>query len=305
MKSRKLGKYGPEVPVICLGAWPLGGGMGQLPEKQIIDTVHAALDCGMTFIDTAEGYKTSEEVLGKALVGRRDKVFLATKLTGDHSLEHMNTAIENSLRALQTDYIDLYQLHGPRPDYPIEQTLGGLLRLREQGKIRYIGVSNFSAEQHAEALQYSHLDSSQPMYSMLVRTAEEAVLPFCREHGIGVIVHSPLAKGLLTGKYAADHQFAQDDERSRMAGFQGERFASAVQVVAGLKAWAEGKGHSLADLAIAWVLSNDAVTSAIVGAKTPDQVRQNAKAADWVLTPEELKEIDRIQGDFRILNLHQ
>jgi myo-inositol catabolism protein IolS len=304
MKSRKLGKHGPEVPVICLGAWPLGGGMGQLPEKQIINTVHAALDCGMTFIDTAEGYKTSEAVLGKALVGKRENVFLATKLSGDHSLEHMNAAIESSLRALRTDYVDLYQLHGPRPEYPIEQTMGGLLRLKEQGKIRYIGVSNFSAEQHVEALKYSHLDSSQPMYSILVRTAEEAVLPFCREHGIGVIVHSPLAKGLLTGKYAADHQFAQDDERSRMAGFQGERFASAVQVVTGLKAWAEGKGHSLADLAIAWVLSNDAVTSAIVGAKTADQVRQNAKAADWVLTPEELKEIDRIQGDFRILNLH-
>jgi aryl-alcohol dehydrogenase-like predicted oxidoreductase len=142
------------------------------------------------------------------------------------------------------------------------------------------------------------------MYSMLVRTAEEAVLPFCREHGIGVIVHSPLAKGLLTGKYTADHRFPREDERSRMAGFQGERFASSLTAVAGLKAWAEEMGHSLVDLAIAWVLSNDAVTSAIVGAKTPDQVRQNAKAADWVLTPEELKEIDRIQGDFRILNLH-
>jgi len=278
--------------------------MGDLPEKQIIDTVHAALDCGVTFIDTAEGYRTSEAMLGKALVGKRDKVFLATKLSGDHSLEHMHTAIENSLRALRTDYVDLYQLHGPKPEHPIEQTMGGLLKLKEQGKIRYIGVSNFSAQQHAEALQVGHVDSSQPMYSMLVRTAEEAVLPFCQEHGIGVIVHSPLAKGLLTGKYSPDHPFAQDDERSWMAAFQGKRFASALKVVAELKVWAEGQGHSLVDLAIAWVLAHDAVTSAIVGAKTPEQVLQNARAADWVLSQEDLEEIEQIQGDFRVLNLH-
>jgi myo-inositol catabolism protein IolS len=292
------------VSVICLGAWPLGGGMGVLPDKQIIDTVHAALDNGVTFIDTAESYRTSESVLGNALVGKREKVFLATKLSGDHSLEHMNTAVENSLRALRTDYIDLYQLHGPQPQYPIQQTMAGLLRLKEQGKIRYIGVSNFSAEQHAEALQYGHIDSSQPMYSVLVRTAAEAVLPFCQAHGIGVIVHSPLAKGLLTGKYTPDHKFAEDDERSGMAAFQGQRFASALQVADELKAWAAARGRTLVELAIAWVLTNAAVTSCIVGAKTPEQAKQNAKAAQWVLSSDDLREIDHIQGDFRILNLH-
>ena len=290
--------------MICLGAWPLGGGMGELPDQQVIDTVHAAIDCGVTFIDTAEGYRTSESVLGKALAGRRDQVVLATKLSGDHSLEHMNEAIENSLRALGTYYIDLYQLHGPKPEYPIEATMEGLLRLKEQGKIRYIGVSNFSAEQHAEALQYGHIDSSQPMYSMLVRT-QEAVLSFCAENGIGVIVHSPLAKGLLTGKYAPDHIFPDGDERSWMAGFQGERFTAALRVADELKAWAESQGHSLYELAIAWVLANSAVTSCITGAKTPEQVRQNAAAADWVLTRENLQEVERIQGDFRVLNLHR
>lgn len=304
MRSKKLGKYGPEVPVICLGAWPLGGGMGELSEKQVITTVHASLDCGITFIDTAEGYRSSESVLGKALVGKRDKVFLATKLSGDHSLAHMNRAIENSLRALQTDYIDLYQLHGPRPETPIEQTIGGLLKLKEQGKIRYIGVSNFSKEQHAQALQFSHVDSSQPMYSLFVRTAGEDVLPFCLEHSIGVIVHSPLAKGLLTGKYTPDTKFPQDDERSWMAAFQGERFSSALTVAEKLKVWAEAKGHTMVHLAIAWTLANPAVTSCIVGAKTPEQVIHNAEAANWILTPDELLEIDQIQGDFRILNLH-
>jgi len=304
MRTRQLGEYGPEVPVICLGAWPLGGGMGELRDQQVVDTVHAALDCGVTFIDTAEGYRTSESVLGKALVSRRGEVFLATKLSGDHSLEHMDEAIENSLRALCTDYIDLYQLHGPKPEYPIEDTMGGLLRLKEQGKIRYIGVSNFSAEQHAEALQHGRLDSSQPMYSMLVRTAEEAVLPFCQANGIGVIVHSPLAKGLLTGKYGPDHKFPDDDERSRMAGFQGERFADAVRVADELRTWAESQGHSLSELAIAWALANSAVTSCIVGAKTPEQAIQNAAAADWILTRDALRELDQIQGDFRVLNLH-
>ena len=278
--------------------------MGELSEKQIIDTVHAALDRGVTFIDTAEGYRTSEAVLGKALEGRRDQVFLATKLTGDHSQEHMNQAIENSLRALRTDYVDLYQLHSPQPAYPIEQTMERLLRLKEQGRIRYIGVSNFSAEQHTEALQYGHIDSSQPQYSMLVRTAEEAVLPFCLEHGTGVIVHSPLAKGLLTGKYRPGHRFAPDDERSWMAAFQGERFASALKVAEGLREWAEARGHSLVHLAIAWTLANPAVTSCIVGAKTSQQVLHNAEAADWVLTGEDLQKVDEIQGDFRILSLH-
>lgn len=304
MRSKQLGKYGPEVPVICLGAWPLGGGMGTLNESQVINIVHAAIDCGITFIDTAEGYRTSETVLGKALMGKRERIFLATKLSGDHSLEHMKEAIHNSLRALKTDYVDLYQLHSPQPAYPIEETIGGLLKLREQGKVRYIGVSNFSSQQHAEALQYSHIDSSQPMYSMFVRTAEEDVLPFCKNNGIGVIVHSPLAKGLLTGKYVPGHTFPADDERSWMAAFQGERFTNALAVAEKLKKWSEDKGHHLVHLAIAWTLSNSAVTSCIVGAKSPQQVLQNARAAEWELSKQDLKEIDEIQGEFRILNLH-
>ena len=127
----------------------------------------------------------------------------------------------------------------------------------------------------------------------------------CREHGIGVIVHSPLAKGLLTGKYAPDHKFPEGDERSWMAGFQGERFAAALRVADELKAWAASQGHSLYELAIAWTLANSAVTSCIAGAKTPEQARQNAAAADWILTQDALQELDRIQGDFRVLNLHR
>jgi aryl-alcohol dehydrogenase-like predicted oxidoreductase len=273
--------------------------MGELPERQVIATVHAAIDVGMAFIDTAEGYRTSETVLGKALKGRRDRVFLATKLTGEHSAEHMSRAIDSSLKALKTDYVDLYQLHMPRPEMPIEQTLAGLLKLKEQGKIRYIGVSNFSAEQHAEALQYGDIDSSQPRYSMFLRSAEESVLPFCLMNGIGVIVHSPLAKGLLTGRYRPGHRFVPDDERGRMAAFQGGAFARALAVAERLKTWAESQRHSLTQLAIAWTLAHPAVTSSIVGAKTPEQVKHNAEAAEWVLTSDDMQEIDGIQGDFR------
>ena len=300
MRTRRLGRDGPEVPVVCLGTWPLGGGMGELPQKQIIDTVHAALDCGMTFIDTAEGYRTSEVVLGKALRGRRDRVFLATKITGDHSPENMERTLAGSLRALVTDYIDLYQLHFPQARYRIEDTMDTLLRFRDQGKIRYIGVSNFSAEQHTEASRHGHIDSSQPPYNMLLRGAEASILPFCRQAGTGVITHSALAKGLLTGKYRPGHRFVPDDERSRMGAFAGDGFATTLAVIDRLKAWAAERGRTMGALAIAWVLAHPAVTAAIVGAKTPGQVRRNAEAADWVLSPEALKEIDTLLGGFGI-----
>ncbi len=155
MKTKALGKDGPQVSIICFGAWPIGGGLGSVPEEQGIAAVHAALDVGMTFIDTAEGYQTSESALGKALKGRRHEAFLATKLSGsDHSVAHMNAAIDNSLLELGTDHIDLYQLHSAQPQWSIADTMAGLMRLREQGKIRYIGVSNFSPEQTKEAMEF-------------------------------------------------------------------------------------------------------------------------------------------------------
>ncbi len=298
MESRRLGADGPEVPVICLGAWPLGGGMGAVPDEQAIATVHAALDAGVTFIDTAEGYRTSERVLGEALKGRRDQAFVATKLSGDHSAEHMASAIENSLRALRTDHVDLYQLHGPQPDRPIEETMGGLLQLRDEGKIRYIGVSNFSGEQHVEALRYGPVHSSQPRYNMLFRAAEESVLPTCLEKGVGVIVHSPLAKAMLTGKYRPGHTFPADDERNGHAVFQPEGFEAAQPYVDRLSAWAADQGRNITQLAIAWTLAHPAVTSSIVGAKTPEQVVENAAAAEWRLTDSELAEVNGILGSF-------
>ena len=256
METRPLGKDGPEVPIICFGAWPIGGGMGSVPESQAVAAVQTAVDAGMTFIDTAESYRTSESILGKALRGRRHEAFLATKLSGDHSPDHLASAIEDSLRALETDHVDLYQLHGPRPETPIEETMERLLRLRDSGKIRYIGLSNFSAEQTREALRYGPVHSSQPRYNMLYRGAEDSVLPCCLDNGVGVIPHSVLAKGLLTGRYRPDHQFAEDDERRGRSGFSDESGRAAFEVTERLKAWAADSGRDLVQLAIAWTLAH-------------------------------------------------
>ena len=300
METRPLGKNGPQVSIICFGAYPIGGNMGAVPESQAIATVQAAVDSGTTFIDTAEGYGTSESILGKALRGCRQDVFLATKLSGDHSPEHLARAIENSLRALDTDYVDLYQLHSPKSE-PIEETMGHLVRLRDAGKIRYIGISNFSAEQTREALEFGPIHSSQPRYNMLYRQAEESVLPFCLERGIGVMPHSVLAKGLLTGRYRPAHEFPEDDERRGRVGFYGDSLQATFEVTERLKAWAEDYGRDLVQLAIAWTLAHPSVTSPIVGAKSPEQARHNARAADWRLTEADLSEIDAIQGDVRIV----
>ena len=186
METRQLGPDGPHVPIICFGALPIGGIMGGVPEEQSIAAVQAAIDAGMTFIDTAEAYRESESLIGKAIKGRRHELFLATKLSRhNHSSEHIDQAIENSLKALGTDYIDLYQIHHPpQPQWPIEGTMEHLLQLRDSGKIRYIGVCNFSAEQTVEALKYGPIHSSQPLYSMLYREAESSVLPCAWRTGL-------------------------------------------------------------------------------------------------------------------------
>ena len=294
MRTRKLGKDGAEVSVICFGAWPIGGGMGEVDERQAIATTHAAIDSGVTFIDTAESYRSSEEVLGRALADRRGEVFLATKISGDHSAEHILEALGNSLRALRTDYVDLYQIHGPKPEWPIEDTMGELVKYRDEGKIRYLGVSNFSAEQTEEALQYGSIHSSQPRFNMIQSEPRETLLPYCLERGIGVIPHSPLAKGFLTGKYRAGHQFPEDDERNDHPYFPAHVLKKTFAAVENLRGWASDHGRSLAELAIAWTLAHPAVTSSIVGAKTPEQARANAAAGDWELSESDMSEIDAL-----------
>ena len=178
--------------------------------------------------------------------------------------------------------------------------MGHLVRLRDAGKIRYIGISNFSAEQTREALEFGPIHSSQPRYNMLFRAAGKSVLPACLERGVGIIAHSPLAKGMLTGKYRPGHTFPADDERNGHAVFRPGGFEAAQPYVDRLSAWAADQGRTITQLAIAWTLAHPAVTSSIVGAKTPEQVVENASAAEWRLTDSELAEVNGILGSFSL-----
>ena len=297
MEHRQLGTNGPQVSVLCLGTWPIGGGMGAIDEGQAAETIHAALDAGVTFVDTAEGYRTSEAIVGRALRGRREEVCLATKLSGDHSKEHIAEAIESSLRQLQTDRVDLYQIHSPKQEWPIEETMAELLKLRDAGKLRNIGVSNFTAEQTLEAQACGPVTSSQPHYSLLFREAEDSILPHCRENGIGVMAYAPLGRGLMTGKYSLDHRFAADDARHDHYAFSVENRRRALAITGVLSGWVADRGRDLAQFAIAWVLANPPVTSAIVGARTPEQARHNAAAGDWRLSQTDLAEVESLLAD--------
>ena len=299
METRILGKSDLVVSTVCFGAWPIGGGMGKVDPQKAIKTIHAAIDSGISFIDTAEGYQTSESVLGQALKSRRDSVILATKLSGpDHSESHIREALENSLFALNTDYIDLYQLHTPQPKWPIENTMKVLNELIGEGKIRHIGLSNFTSEQTHEAMAFGSIVSAQPRYNLLFRQ-EHPTLAFCEKSEIGVIPHSVLAKGLLGGSYKPGHIFDSDDERRLFNFFQGDLFQAIYTVTQHLEEWSKNYGRDLIQLAIAWTLANSAITSAIVGMKSVAQVENAAKAATWKLTPTDLTEIDSIIGDLR------
>ena len=224
-----------------------------MPEEQAVATVRACIDHGITFLDTAEGYGVSEARVGKAIEGRRDEVFLATKVSGgDNTPEHIREAIDNSLKTLGTDYVDLYQIHAPSSETPIEDTMAEMLRQRDAGKFHYIGVSNFDEDMMSEAQKCGAVHSSQPRYSMLFRESEESILPFCLENGIGTMAYSVMAKGMLGGRYKPGHEFAKDDERSGWSHFQDQKVYDVIQA---LSDWAADHGRTLPQLAIAWVVA--------------------------------------------------
>jgi aryl-alcohol dehydrogenase-like predicted oxidoreductase len=293
MEYRQLGKDGPQVPVLGLGTWPLGGGMGLVDKQTAIATIHAAIDSGITLLDTAQGYRTSEATIGKALKGGyRERCFLATKVSNDYSSQGIRAAIENSLRALDVDYVDLYQIHHWAPEYPIEESMEVMARLQREGKTRTIGVSNFDAGQMARALQVAPFHANQVRYNLFDRQIEAADVPFCEREGIGILVHSPLAKGLLTGKYSAGHQFAADDERSSFERFQGQTFVKYLAMAQQLEEIARDKGLTLIQLAIAWAMRLPAITCVLVGAKSPAQVDGHLGAVGVRFSAEELARIE-------------
>ena len=293
MEYRQLGKDGPQVSVLGLGAWPLGGGMGQVDEGTAVATVRAAIDNGITLLDTAQAYRSSEATLGKALKGGyRERCFLATKVSGDYSRAGILSAIDDSLRALDVDAVDLYQIHSPDARYPVEESMETMAELQAAGRARYLGVSNFNAEEMREALQTVRFQANQPRYNLFDREIEREDIPFCEQHGIGLLAHSPLAKGLLTGKYSPGHRFPDDDERAQMARFQGDTFTRYLDVAKGLEAVAHDKGLSLMQLAVAWLLRLPAVTCVLVGAKSPAQVEEHLGAVGVRFSDDELRHIE-------------
>jgi aryl-alcohol dehydrogenase-like predicted oxidoreductase len=308
MEYRRLGNSGLEVSVVGLGCNNFGI---RIDEAETTAVVGQALDSGINLFDTADVYgdAKSEEFLGKALGRRRHEAVIATKFASPMgegpmrrgvSRRYILQAVEDSLGRLGTDYIDLYQVHSPDPATPLEETLRTLDDLVRSGKVRYIGNSNFAGWQIASAhwvAKSEHLEpfiSAQNRYSLLNRTAETEVLPACAEYGLGILPHTPLGGGLLTGKY---HTGEPPPEGTRFASARrGGRTLSErdMRVVEELRGFAELGGHSLVELAFSWLLSRPQVSSVIAGATKPQQVEENVAAASWELTAEDLDELDRL-----------
>src|SRR4051794_9905299 len=313
MEYRRLGRTGVQVSKLCLGTMMFGA-WGNADHDDSTRVIHAALDAGINFVDTADVYSAgeSEEIVGKALKGRRDDVILATKFfnpMGDDpnrrggSRRWIMRAVEDSLRRLGTDWIDLYQIHRPDPDTDVAETLGALSDLVRQGKVRYIGHSTFPASQIVEAqwtARDRHLQrfvTEQPAYSILVRAIEADVLPTCRRHSIGVLSYSPLTGGWLSGRWRRDIGQQSSSRAHRLpARFDlsepaNQRKLDAVEELAQL---AEQTGITLIQLAIAFVLNHPAITSAIIGPRTMEQLDGQLAAADVVLDRAVLDRIDEI-----------
>jgi aryl-alcohol dehydrogenase-like predicted oxidoreductase len=312
MRTRRLGFTDLELSTVGLGTWAIGGpwdfGWGPQDDTSSVATIHRALDLGINWIDTAPAYGLghSEEIVGKAIRDRGDDVIVSTKcglVWDDPSTRAVESRLkaasvrkeaEASLRRLQVDVIDLYQIHWPNPDVDLEEAWEEIARLVEEGKVRYAGVSNFSVEQIERARRIHPVASLQPPYSMVQRSVERDLLDYCLENEIGVVVYSPMQAGLLTGKFSAELFAAlpEDDWRRKNSQFQDPDFSATLALVSQLRPVAERAGRSLAELAIAWVLRRSAVTAAIVGARRPDQIEQTSHAGNWQLTSAQVDTIE-------------
>lgn len=292
-----------QISTLALGTWVFSGDCwGVVNEQECIDTVSAAIDQGINLIDTAPiyGYGAAESLVGKAIKGRRDKVVVATKcgLIGigahiKHNLKpgSIRTEVEESLTRLQIECIDIYQCHWPDPNTPIEETLEFLCKLQKEGKIKYIGVSNFDEKLLKRACDFTKIVTLQNQYSLIERGIEEYVLPMCRKLNLGVLTYGPLAGGILSGKYKNEPNFKPGDSRSFFYKcYKGEEFNKTKKKIDELEKFK----RPLNQLAVNWVRQQSGVASVITGARTPAQIIQNAKSFEWDLSDEELIEISRI-----------
>lgn len=322
MRTRELGQSGLTIPVVTFGAWAIGGWhWGGTDDELAVRAIRAGLDCGLRAIDTAPiyGFGHSETVLGRALQGRREEALVLTKVglrwddeRGERAFaaqgpqgrrvtvrrnlrpDSVRTEVERSLARLKTDVVDLVQVHWPDRTTPLADTLGALSELQREGKLRAIGVSNFSLAEldEAQRLLEGRLASHQPQFSLVARRAEQDVLPWSAEHGVASLVYSPLEQGLLTGKVDASRTFPQDDGRNKRATFAPDNRERVNRALAEAVApVAEAHDATWAQVVLAWTIQQIGVTSAIVGARRPEQARENAAAGDLVLTPPELARI--------------
>lgn len=300
--KRRLGTSDIQITPMLMGTWQAGKRMWVgIEDAETTKAIRAAFEAGITTIDTAEVYGEghSEQIVAQALADVRDQAVYATKVFANHlKYDQVLEACDRSLKNLKTDYIDLYQIHWPTGAFnseivPIEETMSALNQLKKQGKIRAIGVSNFSRTQLEEASLYGRIDSLQPPYSLFWRQVEREAMPYCIENNISILAYSPLAQGLLTGKFGPEHKFDPADNRAKNKLFQGENYERAQQALEKLRPIAERHHTSLGNLAIAWLIAQPQ-TQAIVGARNAEQAAANAKAADIQLSPDELQEIDAI-----------
>jgi len=311
METRQLGNSDLHITPIGIGAWAIGGGgwdgsMGPQNDSDSIPAIHAALDHGMNWIDTAAlyGLGHSEEMVARALEGRTPRPYIFTKcervwddkgkIGASLKAASIRRECEASLRRLKTDVIDLYQIHWPEPDEDIEEGWSTLAKLKQGGKVRYIGVSNFSVAQMKRAQTIAPITSLQPPYAVVRREIEHEILPFCLAQNIGVIVYSPMYAGLLTGSMTRERvaNFLPEDWRRNLPGFQEPALSQNLQVVELLRGIGQRHGRTPGEVAIAWTLHNSAVTGAIVGFRSPKQVAGIVGAGDFRLQKAELQEIE-------------
>ncbi|HKT89060.1 MAG TPA: aldo/keto reductase [Candidatus Sulfotelmatobacter sp.] len=311
METRQLGNSDLQITPIGIGAWAMGGGgwkfsWGPQPDSDSIAAIQAALDLGVNWIDTAAVYGLghSEQVVARAIHRRSPRPYVFTKcervwdeqgtIGGSLKAESIRRECEASLQRLRIDVIDLYQIHWPDPDTDIEEGWTEMVRLKEQGKVRYIGVSNFSAPQMARAQAIAPITSLQPPYSILAREVENDALPFARQNNVGVIVYSPMGSGLLTGSMtrARIAQFASDDWRRANPNFQEPLLSRNLRLVELLRVIGKRYGRTAGEVAIAWTLANPAVTGAIVGVRSAEQVFGVIGAGEFRLDPKEVAEIE-------------
>lgn len=320
MKYRKLGNSELELSVITFGAWAIGGWMwGGTDRRQAIEAIRASWEAGVTSIDTAPiyGMGLSEELVAEAMDGvPRDKMQLLSKFglrwrspeAGEQpeaedsygnplvvyrhaGRESIMQECEDSLRRLKTDYIDLYQLHWPDKHTPIDETMEAVVRLLEQGKIRYASVCNYNASQMQEALKMAPIVSNQVPYSMVLRDIEKEVVPFCIDHGMGILAYSPLQRGLLTGKIKPGQSFPEGDHRDGNRFFTDDMVTRTNQFLESVRPIADRHGATFAQLVLAWTIEQPGITVALAGARNADQAVQNAGAANFDLTADEIQTI--------------